>query len=159
MSSLVLNTDRIAGLILLAFCLAYRYETTLITSLPSDEYESFTSKTMPYLLSFLGTVLSLVLIVTAKPHFDNKQKQNKHWLLLLSFLLLIASYALGLKYLGFVLATGLFLFFGIYLLGERRKRLLFGVPLPFTLMFYFVLTKGLDIYLEPGYLQSIFGGS
>lgn len=114
---------------------------------------------MPYLLSFFGTVLSLVLIVTAKSNFDNKQKQNKHWLLLLSFLFLIASYALGLKYLGFVLATGLFLFFGIYLLGERRKPLLFGVPLPFTLIFYFVLTKGLDIYLEPGYLQSIFGGN
>jgi putative tricarboxylic transport membrane protein len=158
MSSQVLNIDRIAGLILLAFCLAYGYETTLITNLPGDEYESFTSKTLPSLLSFFGSFLSFFLIVIAKPNYENNQKQSKHWLLLISFLILIALYAIGLTYLGFIAATGLFLFFGTYLLGERRKRLLFGVPFPFTLIFYFVLTQGLDIYLEPGYLLSTFRG-
>lgn len=158
MSSQLVNTDRIAGLILLVFCLAYGYETTLITSLPGDEYEAFTSKTLPSLLSFFGAALSFVLIVVAKPNMENKDKQSKHWLLLLSFLIIIALYAIGLNYLGFVVATGLFLFFGIYLLGERSKLLLFSIPFPFALIFYFILTQGLDIYLEPGYLQSIFGG-
>ena len=68
----------------------------------------------------------------------------------------MALYGLGLTYLGFVLATGLFLMAGFYLLGERRKSILFGASFPFVLAFYLLLTVGLDIYLEPGYLFSLF---
>ena len=62
----------------------------------------------------------------------------------------MAFYGLGLTYIGFVLATGLFLLAGFYLLGERRKKVLFGAPFPFVIAFYLLLTQGLDIYLEPG---------
>lgn len=70
--------------------------------------------------------------------------------LLISFLVLMALYGVGLTYLGFVLATGFFLLAGFYLLGERRKGILFGASFPFVLGFYLLLTQVLDIYLEPG---------
>ncbi len=75
-----------------------------------------------------------------------------NWKLLIGFLVLMALYGLGLTYLGFVLATSFFLLAGFYLLGERRKSILFGASFPFVLAFYLLLTKGLDVYLEPGHL-------
>jgi putative tricarboxylic transport membrane protein len=64
----------------------------------------------------------------------------------------VVLYGIGLIWLGFVLATSLFLLAGFYLLGERRKPILFGASFPFVTGFWLLLTKGLDIYLEPGYL-------
>ena len=75
--------------------------------------------------------------------------------MLIAFLVLMALYGLGLTYIGFVLATGLFLLAGFYLLGERRKLVLFGASFPFVIAFYLLLTQGLDIYLEPGLIFTI----
>jgi len=148
----LLNRDRIAGLIFLIFCLAYGYQTTIIPLFPGDEYEAFTARTLPWMLTVAGIFLSLLLIVMAQPNEKSGVLLGFDWRLLIIFVLLMIAYGFGLTWLGFVLATSLFLLAGFWALGERRKTVLFGASFPFVTAFWLLLTQVLDIYLEPGYL-------
>ncbi len=152
----MLYRDRIAALVFLVFCLGYGYQTSLIPLFPGDEYEPFTARTLPTLLTFIGVGLSLLMLVTSKPEQDSVELGQLNWRLLAGFLGLMALYGAGLTYVGFVLATSLFLLGGFYLLGERNKKILFGASFPFVIAFYLLLTQGLDIYLEPGLLFTLF---
>lgn len=153
-STMLFCRDRIAAMIFLLVCLGYGYQTSQIPMFPGDEYEPFTARTLPTLLTAFGVILSLILLVTAKPDEKSASLLGFNWKLLSGFLVLMALYGLGLNYIGFVLATGLFLLAGFYLLGERKKSILFGASFPFVIAFYLLLTQGLDIYLEPGVLFS-----
>ncbi len=140
---------------LLLFCLCYGYQTTQIPLFPGDEYEPFTARTLPTILTYVGIALALMLLVTGQPDKQSGAVMSFNWKLLIAFLVLMALYGLGLTYIGFVLATGFFLLAGFYLLGERRKSVLFGASFPFVIAFYLLLTQGLDIYLEPGLIFTI----
>jgi len=142
-------------MIFLLVCLLYGYQTTQIPLFPGDEYEPFTARTLPSLLTGLGIVLSLMLLASAKPDQHSGATMDFNWKLLIGFLALMAIYGVGLTYVGFVIATSLFLMAGFYLLGERRKSVLFGASLPFVIGFYLLLTQGLEIYLEPGILFTL----
>ncbi len=146
----LLCRDRVGAMIFLIVCLCYGYQTTQIPLFPGDEYEPFTARTLPTLLTFAGIGLSLLLLVAGKPDKQSGAVVDFNWKLLIGFLVLMALYGVGLTYLGFVLATGFFLLAGFYILGERRKNILFGASFPFVVAFYLLLTQGLDIYLEPG---------
>ena len=122
---------------------------------PGDEYEPFTARTLPTILTYVGIGLALMLLVTGQPDKQSGAVMSFNWKLLIAFLVLMALYGLGLTYIGFVLATGFFLIAGFYLLGERRKSVLFGASFPFVIAFYLLLTQGLDIYLEPGLIFTI----
>ncbi|GAK83179.1 tricarboxylate transport protein TctB [Vibrio ponticus] len=148
----LLCRDRVGALIFLVVCLCYGYQTSQIPLFPGDEYEPFTARTLPTILTFIGISLSLLLLLTAKSDEEQLDVGTFNWKLLGGFLVLMALYGIGLTYLGFVLATSAFLLAGFYLLGERRKSILFGASFPFVIAFYLLLTKGLDIYLEPGLL-------
>ena len=97
----------------------------------------------------------MLLLVTGQPDKQSGAVLTFNWKLLIAFLVLMALYGVGLTYLGFVIATGFFLLAGFYLLGERRKPVLFGASFPFVIAFYLLLTQGLDIYLEPGLIFTI----
>lgn len=151
-SEYLLSRDRVGGLIFLIFCLIYGYQTTLIPLFPGDEYEPFSARTLPWMLTIAGIFLSLLLIVMAQPNEKSGAVIGFDWRLLISFVLLMIAYGFGLTWIGFVLATSLFLLAGFWVLGERRKSVLFGASFPFVTAFWLLLTKVLDIYLEPGYL-------
>ncbi|AXB31585.1 tripartite tricarboxylate transporter TctB family protein [Vibrio campbellii] len=151
----LLCRDRVGAMIFLLFCLCYGYQTMQIPLFPGDEYEPFTARTLPTVLTYVGIGLALMLLVTGQPDKKSGAVMSFNWKLLIAFLVLMALYGLGLNYIGFVLATGLFLLAGFYLLGERRKSVLFGASFPFVIAFYLLLTQGLDIYLEPGLIFTI----
>jgi putative tricarboxylic transport membrane protein len=151
----LLCRDRVGAMIFLIVCLCYGYQTSLIPLFPGDEYEPFTARTLPTLLTFIGIGLSLLLLVTGQPDEKSGAVVDFNWKLLIGFLVLMIGYGVGLTYLGFVLATGFFLMIGFYLLGERRKSILFGASFPFVIAFYLMLTQGLEIYLEPGLIFTI----
>ncbi|MEL7439488.1 MAG: tripartite tricarboxylate transporter TctB family protein [Pseudomonadota bacterium] len=151
----LLCRDRVGAMIFLLFCLCYGYQTRQIPLFPGDEYEPFTARTLPTILTYVGIGLALMLLVTGQPDKKSGAVMSFNWKLLIAFLVLMALYGLGLTYIGFVLATGFFLIAGFYLLGERRKSLLFGASFPFVIAFYLLLTQGLDIYLEPGLIFTI----
>ncbi|MGD8170396.1 tripartite tricarboxylate transporter TctB family protein [Vibrio sp. TRT 21S02] len=151
----LLCRDRVGAMIFLLLCLCYGYQTSQIPLFPGDEYEPFTARTLPTLLTYVGIGLSLLLLVTGQPDKQSGAVVSFNWKLLGGFLALMALYGVGLTYLGFVLATGFFLLAGFYLLGERRKSILFGASFPFVIAFYLLLTQGLDIYLEPGLIFTL----
>jgi putative tricarboxylic transport membrane protein len=151
----LLSRDRVGAMIFLLVCLCYGYQTTQIPLFPGDEYEPFTARTLPTLLTFIGIGLSLLLLVTGQPDVKSGAVIEFNWKLLIGFLVLMALYGVGLTYVGFVIATSLFLLAGFYLLGERRKSVLLGASFPFVIAFYLLLTQGLDIYLEPGVIFTI----
>jgi putative tricarboxylic transport membrane protein len=146
-----LNSDKIAALLFCLFVLGYGYQTSLIPLLPGDEYEPFNARTLPTILTYAGIGLSILLFMNSTAKSSEKESLKAYnWPLLLQFLVLMALYGYGLYLIGFLLATSLFLLGGFYLLGERRKSILFGASFPFVTAFYLLLTQGLDIYLEPG---------
>lgn len=151
----LLCRDRVGAMIFLVLSLCYGYQTTQIPMFPGDEYEPFTAHTLPTLLTYAGVAMSLLLLVVGQPDKKSGAVMTFNWKLLIGFLVLMALYGAGLTYLGFVLATGFFLMAGFYILGERRKSILFGASFPFVIAFYLLLTKGLDVYLEPGLIFTL----
>ncbi|MBY7782698.1 tripartite tricarboxylate transporter TctB family protein [Vibrio fluvialis] len=151
----LLCRDRVGAMIFLVLSLCYGYQTTQIPMFPGDEYEPFTARTLPTLLTYAGIAMSLLLLVVGQPDKKSGAVMTFNWKLLIGFLVLMALYGAGLTYLGFVLATGFFLMAGFYILGERRKSILFGASFSFVIAFYLLLTKGLDVYLEPGLIFTL----
>lgn len=151
----LLCRDRVGAMIFLVLSLCYGYQTTQIPMFPGDEYEPFTARTLPTLLTYAGVAMSLLLLVVGQPDKKSGAVMTFNWKLLIGFLVLMALYGAGLTYLGFVLATGFFLMAGFYILGERRKSILFGASFPFVIALYLLLTKGLDVYLEPGLIFTL----
>lgn len=145
-----LTKERLGGLLFLLLSLAYGYHATLIPGYPGDEYEPFTASTLPYALAGVGALLSLLLICF--PGGERLQRETGNWRLVFALLLLMLVYGVALGWLGFVIATTLFLIGGIRLMGERSLAFACKVSLPFTLIFWALLTKGLNVYLEPGRL-------
>lgn len=163
-----INKDLIGSLIFLALSIAYGASAQLIPFYPGDEYEPFTARTLPFVLSVLGAGLSFSLLISslrkteeadtelAKPILQSAIGYD--WSTVIKLLGLMIFYALGLKWLGFIIATTVFLAAGYWILGERRKKVIFGASLPFVVGFWFVLTQLLDIFLASGQLFSVFGG-
>lgn len=153
---MIIAKDRIGGLIFLALSLGYGYSITLIPVYPGDEYEVFTAKTLPTALSIIGAFLSLALLVSAR----NEKKTSLpdlDWIIAIKLIALMVAYGVILEPLGFLIATTIFLLSGYWLLGERRKTILFFCSLPLVIFFWYVLTKLLDIYLAPGALMQWMG--
>ncbi|MGB1239102.1 MAG: tripartite tricarboxylate transporter TctB family protein [Pseudomonadales bacterium] len=150
--------DRIGGLIFLALALGYGYSATLIPQYPGDEYEVFTAKTLPFVLAVLGGFLSLALLLSSLRE-ERKRIPNYNWQIAAKLIGLMVIYGAVLEYLGFLIATALFLLVGYWLLGERRKLVLFMCSGPLVIFFWYVLTQLLEIYLAPGALLQSLGVS
>ena len=131
--------------------------------LPGDEFEPFTARTMPLALAAIGTLLSSLLLITAmmKPVSSDDQISVEGFDLALTgkLLGLIVLFGLALHWIGFLLATVLFLLGGYWLLGERRPKVLLLASVPFAIGIWVILAQLLDIYLAPGQLfMSLMGG-
>lgn len=145
-----INRDRVAALLFLLLCLYYRWQTENIMMIPGDEFEPFTARTVPKFLAYTGIMLSLLLLFSRSDKQQLSTPFCLHWPRFIGFVMLMLLYGWGLSYLGFILATSLFLMFGFYLLGERRSTVLWGASFPFVTAFYWLLTHGLGVYLESG---------
>ena len=62
-------------------------------------------------------------------------------------------YGFFIQRIGFLISTSVFLLIAFYVLGERRKIILFIFSFPFVALFMFLLIKGLDIYLRDPFLK------
>jgi len=151
---MLLSKDRIGGVFLLIFCIIYAVMSQEIRLLPFQANAAFTARTMPEVLSALGIALSLWIILIP----SNKNKPvfvGYHWVPTILFLISMSIYGLTIRYLGFIVSTSAFLIFGFFLLGERKPLTLFLVAVPIVILFWFLMTKGLNVYLAP--LPEFFG--
>lgn len=157
---MIITKDHIGGLVFLCLSVVYGYYAGDIALLPGDEYEPFHARTLPDALAWMGGLLSLALLITAKQ--DSSQRlslRGYNFALVAKLLLLVVLFALGLEWLGFMLATTFFLMAGFWLLGENRIKVILLSSVPFALFIWFVLAQLLEIYLTPGKLfTQVFGG-
>lgn len=143
----MLTNDRIGGLLLLCFSIAYGALTFEIPLLPFQANAAFTARTMPEALAVLGGLLSLYLIF--KPSSNSKPEVAGFlWKRGLMICLLMVFYGLTVRPAGFLISTSLFLMLGFYVLGERRWYLLLGASIPVVLFFWTVMTQLLSVHIE-----------
>ncbi len=155
-----ITKDHIGGLIFLLLSATYGYYAGQIPLLPGDDFAPFNAQTLPNALTLIGLVLSVGLLVTAsRDKADALKLSGYDFSLVAKLLALVVIFGLALDWLGFFVATVLFLLGGYWLLGERRIKTLLLASLPFAAGIWFILTQLLDIYLAPGrFFAQLFGG-
>lgn len=150
----MLSKDRIGALLLLAFIVAYGALTFSIPLLPFQADAAFTARTMPEALAVLGAVLALALLF--KPGRDEPASLSGfQWGRAALMCLIMVLYGLGVRPLGFLIATVLFLIGGMLVLGERRPVVLLGASVPLVVLFWALMTQVLDVFIAP--LPAFFG--
>jgi putative tricarboxylic transport membrane protein len=147
--------EKLGALIILLFSMGYGLLATQIPLTFLAEQETFTARTMPYALSVLGILLSLAIIVlpTVDPNGKKSLSEETHGMDWETACLLVAAmfiFGLTMKWLGFILASIIFLLIGFWILGERRKKLMFFTAIPLVLALWCIMSLLLGVYIAPG---------
>ena len=146
-----LSKDHIGGLLFLGLSVAYGYYAYEIRMFPGDQFEPFNAQTVPIALSWIGGVIALLMLATgSRDRADGLSFAGLNVVLVAKLMVLVWVFAQALQWLGFLLATIVFLIAGYWLLGERRLKTLLVASVPFGLVFWFLLAQVLEIYLAPG---------
>ena len=108
---------------------------------------------VPWIMIGATAILSLVMIIRAKAtQGDGEAKTismpDMHTLLImLAFVLLLVAYALAFYPIGYIPATLVTFFVGLWLLGERRILVFALFPAIMTFAVYFGFTELLSVWL------------
>ena len=115
-----------------------------------SEQETFNARSMPYIVSAGGVLVSTLLFLFPGPAVAGPPPaEQPGWIPAIALLVLMSLYGFTLEYLGFPLATSLFLVVGFIILGERRPLQLFLAAVPLVIGFW-LLMDAMDIFLAPG---------
>ena len=150
------NKTRIGAAILLLFAVVYFNATTHIPEGRAIQGEVFTSRTLPAILAISTMILCLVQLFAPARSGDGdddsllKSVREFQWKPFLNLTGLMFLYGILFEYLGFVLATALFLFFGFRVLGESRLVRPGIVATAMALSIWALLTQVFDIHLDVG---------
>ncbi len=136
-----ITRERIGALFFLMLSIAYGYYAGEIRLYPGDELDPMTARTLPYVLSAMGVVFSLVLLVSANKTGSGASLDNLNWKPVASLMGLTLLYGIALDWLGFLISTTLFLIAGFWILGEKRIKVLLLVAVPFVFIFWFISCK------------------
>lgn len=157
------DKDRVGCSFILVFALVYFYASFDIplSTLPGNEV--FTARTLPMYLSILTIIFCLLRMFFPDNQEDGDSivaaVKNFRWRPFFWLSGLMLGYSLSFKFLGFGMATVLFLFTGFYILKERRLWLSFLVAAGLTLFMWLILTQLFDIYLDNGDLYRLLKGA
>jgi putative tricarboxylic transport membrane protein len=144
----MLTKDRIGGALILAFCLFYAWKIGDIRLLPFQQGDAFTARTMPTALVAIGIALSAFLVI--RPGSSGRpQLRGLDWKRVGFFLVWMSIYGFTVRTFGFLLSTTIFLAVGFAVLGERRIWMLAAVSVPLVVLFWVLMTQGLDVYIAP----------
>jgi putative tricarboxylic transport membrane protein len=122
------------------------------------------ARTFPFILGIIMIILSVLQMITSihlqdKRDFDNtdpKYKKNKTTKKTNFFMVIILIlYPLILPILGFILGTFLFLFFQIFLLTKKEKRIIWKIVLLSIItpvILYTIFVYGFSLILPQGIL-------
>ncbi|WP_208349171.1 tripartite tricarboxylate transporter TctB family protein [Pseudaestuariivita rosea] len=143
----MLTKDRIGGILILAFCAFYAFKIGDIRLLPFQRGDAFTARTMPMVLAVLGIGLAAILVI--RPSRNLPDLRGLDWGRVAFFLVWMSIYGLSVRPLGFLISTTLFLAVGFAVLGERRLWLLAAVSVPLVVLFWLLMTQGLEVYIAP----------
>lgn len=157
--------DRWIALILLGICLVYGYTAwfTMDAGLaPFMKRNPIWPSTFPKILPILG-VIACLIILSGVEKADAKEAEIDYRRLheyklgqAVILLCLMVAYALCLRPVGFIFSTTAFLFFGAYILGERKWFLMICIAVIATTVVWYLVQEVLGIYMRP--LPALLGG-
>jgi len=158
------NREKMGALFILALSIAYGVYAYKIPLIFLSQGETFNARTMPYALAIAGVVISLLIIIlpsydkekaiTAKKALSGFDWRRTAWLTGL-----MIAYSLSMPWVGFVIASIVFMAGGVMILGERNIKIILLASIPLVLVLWFLLTKVLGMYIAPGELYYILGGT
>lgn len=147
--------EKVGALLILLFSMGYGLLATKIPLTFLAQQETFTARTMPYALTAIGILLSLAILVlpTVDPSGKKslaEETEGMDWSTGILLVVLMFGYGLVMKWLGFILASILFLLFGFRILGERRVKLMLFTAIPLVLVLWAIMSLLLGVYIAPG---------
>ena len=148
-----INLSRISALIFLLLFSIYSYLAGEIKVFTFDVDAPFNAKTFPKLISYIGILFSFLALIFSKN--DDEPVSQYEWLKVFILFVLVFSYGLIIKTVGFFLSTNLFLIIAYYYLGVRSIKLIFFCSVPVVAGLQFMLHELLDVYIRDPLLQSI----
>jgi putative tricarboxylic transport membrane protein len=146
-----INYTRISALIFLLIFLVYSYLAGEIRVFSFDENADFNARTFPKFISYLGIAVSFLTLVLSKNE-DEKLGQYE-WLKVFVLFVLVFTYGIIIKSVGFFLSTNLFLLISYYYLGVRSYKVLLLSSFPVVAGLQFMLHGLLDVYIRDPFLQ------
>jgi putative tricarboxylic transport membrane protein len=159
---LVMNREKTGALFILALSIGYCVLAFKIPLIFLSQGEALNARTMPYALSIAGIVLSLLIlilpglekekVVTAQAALKGLDWKRAAWL---TGLMIV--YSLAMPWIGFVIASIVFLAGGFLVLGERNLKVILIASIPMVLVLWFLLSKVLGMYIAPGELFYLLG--
>ena len=149
---MTINYTRISALIFLLFFLVYSYLAGEIQVFAFDEHADFNARTFPKFISYLGIAVSFLTLVLSRGEDDEPFDQFE-WLIVFVLFVLVFTYGIIIKSVGFFLSTNLFLLISYYYLGVRSYNVLLLCSFPVVAGLQFMLHGLLDVYIRDPFLQ------
>ena len=146
-----INYTRISALIFLLLFLVYSYLAGEIRVFSFDENADFNARTFPKFISYLGIAVSFLALVLSKN--ENEKLGQYEWLKVFVLFVLVFTYGIIIKSVGFFLSTNLFLLVSYYYLGVRSYKTLLLCSFPVVAGLQFMLHGLLDVYIRDPFLQ------
>ena len=146
-----INYTRISALIFLLLFLVYSYLAGEIRVFSFDEDAHFNARTFPQFISYLGIVVSFLTLVLSKN--EDESFGQYEWLKVFVLFVLVFTYGIIIKSVGFFLSTNLFLLISYYYLGVRSYKVLLFSSFPVVAGLQFMLHELLDVYIRDPFLQ------
>ena len=112
---MTINYTRISAPIFLLFFLVYSYLAGEIQVFAFDEHADFNARTFPKFISYLGIAVSFLTLVLSRGEDDEPFDQFE-WLKVFVLFVLVFTYGIIIKSVGFFLSTNLFLLISYYYL-------------------------------------------
>lgn len=146
-----INYTRISALIFLLLFLVYSYLAGEIRVFSFDEDADFNARTFPQFISYLGIVVSFLTLVLSKN--EDESFGQYEWLKVFGLFVLVFTYGIIIKSVGFFVSTNLFLLISYYYLGVRSYKVLLLSSFPVVAGLQFMLHELLDVYIRDPFLQ------
>ena len=148
---MTINYTRISAFIFLLIFLIYSYLAGEIRVFVFDENADFNARTFPKLISYLGIIVSLLTLVLSKNEKENMGQYE--WISVIVLFVLVFSYGVLIKTIGFFVSTNLFLIISYLYLGVRSYKVIVFSSFPVVGALQFMLHGLLDVYIRDPFLQ------
>ena len=146
-----INYTRISALIFLLIFLVYSYLAGEIRVFSFEENADFNARTFPKFISYLGIAVSFLTLVLSKN--EDESFGQYEWLKVFVLFVLVFTYGIIIKSVGFFLSTNLFLLISYYYLGVRSYKTLLLCSFTVVAGLQFMLHGLLDVYIRDPFLQ------
>ena len=148
---MTINYTRISAFVFLLIFLIYSYLAGEIRVFVFDENADFNARTFPKLISYLGIIVSLLTLVLSKNEKENMGQYE--WISVIVLFVLVFSYGVLIKTIGFFVSTNLFLIISYLYLGVRSYKVIVFSSFPVVAALQFMLHGLLDVYIRDPFLQ------